>query len=284
MILKKPIALVALVAVYGAHVVPVDAQQSTPQPRTGSAETKLVGVSLFDTGASVVAKYGSPDDIQALTIGGAGGGGGGPAGGGAGGPAGRGGPAGGPPGGAGPGAPGAPVSPDFGMIGDPFNDPFFQASPGRVPGAAGGQSSRGDGPPGLGGPPAGGPPGAAGPGGRGGGAVGGGQNAQDVVYTRWIYNRSSSRYAFIFDKFNRVVQIEAIGIGNKSAKTRRGITFGSTFAQVIKAYNAPDGYEVNGNNIVVKFLVRDRVAFRMSKLKADGPHVVTGIVVTAGKD
>ena len=279
--LKKPIALVALVAVYGVNVAPVDAQdRSTPQPRTGSAETKLVGVSLFDTGASIVAKFGSPDDIQALNVGG-----GGAAGGGA--PGGRGGAPGGPPGAGGPGGGpplGGAAEPEFdrSLIGDPFNDPFFQAAPGRVPGAAGGQSSRGGGPPGLGGPPgAGGPP--AG-GGRGAGAVGGGQNAQDVVYTRWIYEVRNSKYAFVMDKFNRVVQIEAIGLRNSQAKTRRGITFGSSFASVIKAYNAPDGYEVAGNNIVVKYLVRDRVAFRLSKLSADSPHVVTGIVVAGGKN
>ena len=267
MILKKPIAMVALVAVYGASALQIGAQQSTPQARSGSAETSLIGIALFDTGAKVVTKYGSPDDIQALTVGGAGGGTGG--GGGAGTAAGR--PGGGPAGGG--GMEGAAARPD-----NLLGDPFFQQK--NLPGA---NAPAGTGPPTGGGQgPTNGPTGGPGGGGRGG-SVGSQQNSDDVVYTRWVYKRNNSRYAFVFDKFNRVVQIEAIGLSNRSVKTKRGITFGSSFASVIKAYKAPDGYEVNGDHIVVRYLVRDRVAFRMSKVKEGQPHVVTGIVVAAGK-
>ncbi|MCG9894777.1 MAG: hypothetical protein MH204_04820, partial [Fimbriimonadaceae bacterium] len=92
-----------IVALAGAAVMAGSAlaqttNQSRPQPRRGPAETSLVGIALFDTGAKVVARFGSPDDIQGLTIGG----GAAPGGGGPGGPPGF-----GPPGGGG-GAPGAP--------------------------------------------------------------------------------------------------------------------------------------------------------------------------------
>lgn len=279
--LKKPIALIALLGVYSAGALVVSAQNSTPQTHKGSAETGLVGIALFDTGAKIVSKFGSPDDIQALTVGTTTGGAAGGSGG-SGAAAGRGGP-GGPPsaggpggrgrGGSGGGAGGGAIDPGK-MIGDPFADPFFQQQGGSDTVPAG--DSRG-GQPGPGGAPA-----APGGGGRSGGVTGS-QNNQDVVYTRWIYKRSGSQYAFVLDRFNRVIQIEAIGLANSSVRTKRGITFGSSFASVIKAYNAPDGYEVNGDNIVVRFLVRDRVAFRLSKVKADKPHVVTGIVVAAGK-
>lgn len=92
-----------------------------------------------------------------------------------------------------------------------------------------------------------------------------------------------SRYAFILDKFNRVIQIEAIGIKDPRVSTRRGIRFGSSFSSLIRSYNAPDGYEIAGNNLVVRYLVFDRVAFRLQKLDPRKPHVVTGIVVAAGK-
>lgn len=274
--LKRSLVLLTLAGVYAGSSLAAAALQSTPQPRRGTAETSLVGISLYDTGAKVVGKFGSPDDIQALNVGG---------GGNTGGPGGGNGPGGGGPSdlGGGGGLNQPATRPDRslseGLIGDPFNDPNFnQAAPAAVPGG-GGQSSRGGGPPALGdnAGPGGGRPGAAG----GGGATAGA--SQSVIYTRWVYNRKNSRYAFVFDKFNRVVQIEAVGMSNRSARTKRGITFGSSFASVIKAYNAPDGYEISGNHIVTRFLVRDRVAFRLSKLKADGPHVVTGIVVAAGK-
>jgi hypothetical protein len=92
-----------------------------------------------------------------------------------------------------------------------------------------------------------------------------------------------SRYAFILDKFNRVVQIEAVGLNDPRVSTRRGIRFGSSFSSIIRSYNQPDGYEISGTNVVVRFLVFDRVAFRMQKLDPKKPHVVTGIVIAAGK-
>ena len=87
----------------------------------------------------------------------------------------------------------------------------------------------------------------------------------------------------MLDKSNRVVQIEAIGLSNPKVKTKRGVGFGATFAQLIKKYSAPDGYEINGDNVVVRFLVKNKVAFRLSRLGPNKPQVVTGIVVAAGK-
>jgi hypothetical protein len=129
---------------------------------------------------------------------------------------------------------------------------------------------------------AGGRPGAGGPGGTGapggGGAAGGGSGTQIV---RWVYKRGSSRYAFVFDRFSRVVQIEAVGMNDSRPKTRRAISFGSSFSSVIKAYIEPDSYELIGDTVIVRFLANDRVAFRMQRLRPNGTHVVTGIVVAA---
>lgn len=256
--------------------------QSAPQARRGTAENRLISVSLYDTGAKVVSLYGSPDEILGLSEGGGAAGGAGGAGGEGGGGGSRGG---GGASGGGSGTPGtmAPPPPsasnpgDF-LVGDPFGDgkEWKQA---RGPQAT--NDTDGD-PGGRGGAPgAGGRGGNTGDPGSGGGAAAG--SSGKVIYTRWVYKRNNSRYAFVMDKFNRVIQIEAIGMKNSSVKTRRGITFGSSFASLIKAYNAPDSYEVSGDNLVVRFLVRDRVAFRLSRLVKDKPQVVTGVVVAAGK-
>jgi hypothetical protein len=128
-----------------------------------------------------------------------------------------------------------------------------------------------------------------GPGGPGGGAPGagvpslGGGAQERTTFTRWVYNREGSKYAFIIDKANHVVEIEAIGIDNNRVKTKRGVGFGATFAQVLKTYQQPDGYEIGGDNLMVKFLVHDNVAFRLTRLGTKKPQVVTGIVVAAGK-
>lgn len=114
--------------------------------------------------------------------------------------------------------------------------------------------------------------------------MGAGAGASDrVTVTRWVYNRGMARYAFILDKFNRVVQIEAVGMNDSRVKTAKGVKFGSSFGSIIRTYKAPDGYEISGSNIVMRYLVMDRVAFRLQKVDPKKPHVVTGIVVAAGK-
>ncbi len=240
--------------------------------KPSGAENALVGIKLYDTGLRVVSVYGTPDAVQAV------GGGGsaiGPAGGGpAGGPAGPStGPSGGMRGPAGPGGGGGPSTAPSAFH-DPasFGNLFLQGAPSTAPvGAPGGGPGRG-------------PSGASGEGGGpGGGGVGNAGGGGRILYTRWVYNRNGSKYGFVLDKSNRVVQIEAIGLTNSKVKTSRGITFGSTFAQLIRKYNAPDGYEISGENVVVRFLVKNKVAFRLSRLGADKPQVVTGIVVAAGK-
>lgn len=268
---------IAVMALGSAMVI---AQNQTPQARRGTAENRLVGISLYDTGAKLVSTYGSPDEIQALTPGG-----GAAAGGGGGGGTGRGGGGGG---GASSGA--ATEAPPAASLGDGdgfalVGDPFGSGKEWRQQGGSsvGAPVSAGDGPGGGGGDDGGRGGAPSGRGGGGGGAAGGGGNSGKVIFTRWVYKRSGSRYSFVLDKFNRVIQIEAIGMKNGNVKTRRGITFGSSFSSLIKAYNAPDSYEVNGDSLVVRFLVRDRVAFRLNRLYKDKPQVVTGVVVAAGK-
>lgn len=243
------------------------------------AETGLVGIKLFDTGLRVVAVYGSPDSIEAVTLGG---GSAGPGGGGAGG--GRGGAIVG--GGKGGGAPmNAPIPPPPGGssdshlpdisgfgFGDGVLDRQGKMGPGSIspPGGAPGG-------------PGGGGQGAAPMGGGGGGGAAAGGSSDRVTYTRWVYNRNASKYAFIIDKFDHVIQCEAIGIQAGKVKTRRGITFGSSFASILKKYGAPDGYEISGDNLVVRYLSKAKCAFRLSRLGENTPSVVTGIVVAAGK-
>ncbi|MBS1724185.1 MAG: hypothetical protein JSS66_14675 [Armatimonadetes bacterium] len=239
--------------------------RSTPQQHKGAAETTLVGIALFDPGTKVIAKYGNPAEIQPLSIGGSGGAGG-ASGGGRSGPGEDG-------GGLQNGRPSAAGLKS--MIGDPFDtggDTIMQQ---------GEELSRNPNAPSFGGDDGGGSS-------RGGsasmGAGGSTQGSGSVVhYTRWVYNRGGSRYAFVLDKFNRVVQIEAVGMYDGRVKTKRGAMFGTSFGSLIKKYNAPDGYEISGDTIVMRYLNMDRVAFKLQRVGAKKPHVVTGIVVAAGK-
>ena len=274
--LNSKVKTLALVAILGS-VITVGHSQSKPQAHKGAAETTLLGVSLFDTGQKLIAKFGSPNEIQGLSLGTSAGGGNAPSSGG------RSGPTAGGAGATGPGrAPGSvsgtgqgPSAAGVGgnIVGDPFDTgkTLWQM---RAPGAGNGGdgelgevSQRGGGK-GGGGNPAGGTT-------QGSGSV--------VQFTRWVYNKGTSRYAFVLDKFNRVVQIEAFGLWDSRVKTKRGAKFGTTFGQLIQKYSAPDGYELNGDTIVMRYLNRDRVAFRLQRTDAKKPHMVTGVVVAAGK-
>lgn len=260
----------------GVYALAAIAGSASAQKASG-AENGLIGVKLYDSGAKVVALYGSPDEIQAVSIGGgntsAGSGFGGPGFGGAGGGGSRG-PVGGRPGMGPPSNSGADFNSPF-SFGD---DVLRQSAPMLPPpGRAGGNSGPGGG---SRGPGAGvGPVGPTGPSmpGAGGGA------SETTQYTRWVYNRAGSKYGFIIDNQGHVVQIEAIGMQNNRVKTRKGLGFGATFAQLIKTYGNPDGYEVGGDSILVKYLVNKKVAFRLTRLAEKKPHVVTGVVVAAGK-
>jgi len=296
--LNKGFTLVAVIALSSVFVASI-ADAGTPQKKKSSGgysgpETGLLGVKLFDSGLRVISLYGNPDSIT--TVGGsansAGGGGQGGPPGGFGGPPSAAGSAGG--GGGGGAARGAEnFIPGDLIPGGGFGGslPDLQKGSGGFSGGAGdsapapgqGQSQ------GRGGPPsAAGAAGGGAPGGSGGGAGGAGNGAtESAVFTRWSYVRNGCKLGFVVDKFNRVIQIEAIGLQNQRIKTRRGVGFGSSFSQVMKSYATstvdPDGYDISGNNFTIRFLTRNRVAFRLSQLSTKKSHVVTGIVVAAGK-
>lgn len=278
--LKRNILALSVGAMALLTFATVGAQRSAPAKKkvaVSSAETGLAGIKLFDSGVRVVAIFGSPTMIEAVSIGGGNGGSGGGAAGGAGGRGlpGAGGGGNGAPGTAtampGPGAgltfPGLQFSPEMDRQSAATMGPVAKKNPGNGGGSKAPGAPISD--PGSGGNP--------------GGGVSGGGSMVEAQYTRWVYNRTGVKYGFILDKYNRVVQCEAIGLTSGKAKTRRGVTFGTSFASIIKKYGAPDGYEVGGNTIIVRYLNKAKCAFQLSRLADNKPHVVTGIVVAAGK-
>jgi len=291
----------AVVAVFASGALPAAAQHRSV------AENSLVGVRLFDSGLKLLTMFGEPDEIDN-----AGGGGGGAApgpsapvgftttGGGAGMMGGRPGAGGGNMGGHGLDTMAAAAAAraaaegrgqrDSGMLpGDPFG--FTDQIYFVPPGAGGGGGGRRGG--GMGDPNAGmrrGPSGNSGFGGGDGGgnaapavSSGGGPAVSSDSYARWVYKRDGGKYGFIVDKDNQVIQIEAVALKDTKAVTKKGLTFGATFLQVIKVYGWPDSYEVAGNTITMRYLLKNHVIFRLNRLGLDQPHVVTGILIAAAK-
>ena len=104
-----------------------------------------------------------------------------------------------------------------------------------------------------------------------------------MQFLRWVYKRPAARYSFIVDHYNRVVQIEVVGMGDPKVRTRRGVTFGYNFAQLLKIYGPPDSYEVGGEQMTMRYLDRNKIAFRLNRMETNKPHQVTAMVITAGK-
>lgn len=289
------IGIVALLVVaLGAGVVAqsrssrAPAKKPTVVAKQASGESGLVGIKLFDSGTRIIAMYGNPSQILPATVatGGAGpsagasapsaGRGGGFAGGGA--PSGPGG--GGPSGGGGAGAAGAQGMYDPFPLQFPPND-FNQNTLGGKSGGGGGQSGPPTTPMAAGASGGSAPSGGTSGGGGGAGAMGGG-GGDTVTFTRWIYDRGGSRYSFIVNRFGQVVQIEAVGLADSRVRTARGIRLGATFGDILKAYGPPDSYEISGENILMLYLTRRKVGFRLSRVQPGKPQRVTGVVVAAG--
>lgn len=288
------VAVIALSSVFVTSIADAGTIQKKKAPAKKSSvrytgpETGLLGVKLFDSGLRVISLYGNPDSITSV---GGSASGGGPSGGPGGPPGGFGGPGGGGPGAGGSSAAASNFPGDL-VPGGPFGGALPDMQKGGPAGAGGGAADSPAAPgQGRGGPPSGsGGPGASGPGGGGrpgAGGPGGSGATESAVFTRWTYNKNGCKYGFVVDKFNRVIQIEAIGLQNQRVKTRRGVSFGSTFSTVMKSYASasadPDGFDISGNNFTIRFLTRSRVAFRLTQLSTKKSHVVTGIVVAAGK-
>lgn len=230
-----------------------------------AAESGLMGIKLYDTGVDVARKFGSPTDIEAITFDTQQGGGGGARGGGAGGGGGFSG------GGGGGGGMATPQIPNFVV------PPLGANQAGLAPGGVG------DAPPVSapgGGGSTGGTRGAGGMSGGGGGSTG----STTTQYVRWIYRRGAgSSINFVLNKFNKVVQIEIIGVANSAARTSKGVTLGTSMATVIRQYGDPDGYDIGTDYFMVRFLRNHNVAFRFARENANSPYRCTGIVVSAGK-
>jgi hypothetical protein len=242
---------------------------------SASAEKSLLGITVGRSYRTVLAKYGTPDRIDAVVI---------PTGtapalgGQYGGVGGFGQPGAGQPGFGGPGAPGDPSGGGFpgapgaspfggggpgGFPGAPGASPFGGASAGAFPGGPGGPSAGGF--PGSGGPPvlpgSGGFPGASGdsgggfPGGPGGfpggpgapgdpggfGGFGGGQAGGVTVGNAALYTyrkQGGVTYEFLINEDGLVAQISVSG-KKADARMGQGIKLGSSYADVLRTYGYP---------------------------------------------
>jgi hypothetical protein len=265
----------------------------TPETPKGHPELSLLGIRLLGTFSDVLRKFGQPNEIQPgePVVTGQGQGTAAPGMMGGGRPGGYPGMSGGPGmmGGGRPGMTGSPGSmggrPGLpGMSGGP---PGMSGYPGMMggggrpgmsgsPGSMGGYPGMGGGRPGMSGSPGsmGGYPGMGGA----NGANGANNNADstDAGETTWWYHfpQKGLHYSFLFNKEGRVIQIQAYGSKPDPKlvvpRTAQGITLGSDLGQIIKRYGWSNDGEHDGDYVVLRYGVRNRVAFQTRRNKVLG--------------
>jgi hypothetical protein len=165
---------------------------------------------------------------------------------------------------------GGPPSGPIGPGGPSFGGGGF---PGGPAGLGGGGPEDGGGAPGF---PGGGFPGAGGVGGAGGGGAVGPFGATQSSLARqqevtWIYNRKAGKnqvsYEFLIGPDGNVIQIRATGYAGGLARTRKGVTLGSTYKQVVQLYGYPEEHQRVGNVLIASYKSRAHAQFQFLNQK-----------------
>ncbi|HZP81495.1 MAG TPA: hypothetical protein VFB21_07655 [Chthonomonadaceae bacterium] len=170
-----------------------------------------------------------------------------------------------------------------GMMGGPgMMGPDEAADRGGLPGFAGGRPAamsgmpggyRGMMPggmtPGMGAP--GMPPGMGRPGmmGQPGNPAYQGNPTEGEITWWYHFPQKGLHYSFLLNKEGRVIQIQEYGWTGGS-KTRRGIGLGSTLGQIIQKYGWTTNGEPAGENLLLRYGGRNKVAFQLVKNKVVG--------------
>lgn len=206
--------------------------------RMKSGETSLLGINLYDPVRTVIRKFGNPDSVRPIVV----------------------------------------TFEETSSGGGPTGG----GVPGGVPDAGGGPPGGGPMKTGRGGPGGGVEGGSLPNPGMGGQPTGFGNTGTDggVAVSRqamYIYLRKGVKYTFIINDKGQVVQIGAIAERDPGTRTRKGITLGSKYQDVIRTYGWPENHEFQGNSIMlIKYLKNQHVAFQTFNQK------VVGITVAAG--
>ncbi len=100
-------------------------------------------------------------------------------------------------------------------------------------------------------------------------------------YSRWIYQKSSSRYSFILNPKGKVILIEAQGLSDGNAKTSKGISLGNSMASLVGKYKFPDTWTKLTSSLMAKYQQKYRVVFGLSKTDDSKTYQVSQIIVTS---
>jgi hypothetical protein len=240
------VGLIALIVMNGVDAgAAAKKRVAKAKVKSQVGEISLIGINLYDPVQNVIKKFGNPDSVRGVYLQSSA-----------------------------PSVtsqqPGVPSTP-----GMPSNSNFGAPS-GTPPGTLPGVGPSGSGPYGSSGGAFGGPgaspfqtPVANAP-----TTPGSGPTSQTML----IYVKKGSTYSFIINDKGRVVQIGSIAERDAATKTRKGITLGSTYGEVLKVYGYPEMHEFQGSTIMLlKYLKKQHVAFQLFNQKVVGITIAAGV-------
>ncbi len=129
-------------------------------------------------------------------------------------------------------------------------------------------------------------PGGAMSGGGIGGSVGMGgassQSSQGDGEVTWVYERGQNTYMFLFNKDGRVIQIQSFGYrpaGMRGDRTSRGVILGDTAEKIYRLYGWPDSVVKEGDNLILDYSTKAKVAFQLLDRRDGKGSRVVGITI-----
>lgn len=116
-----------------------------------------------------------------------------------------------------------------------------------------------------------------------------GMNAPDIQMTArrgpqevtWKYKFPKNKtLEFIINPDGRIMQIAAFGTDWPTLKTSKGIALGvSTYKDLLGKYGFPEGQDVSGNNLVMRYVNKHRVIFTLLGMPGKMPYTVVGVTI-----
>lgn len=108
------------------------------------------------------------------------------------------------------------------------------------------------------------------------------QSSQGDGEVTWVYERGQNTYMFLFNKDGRVIQIQSFGYrpaGMRGDRTSRGVILGDTAEKIYRLYGWPDSVVKEGDNLILDYSTKAKVAFQLLDRRDGKGSRVVGITI-----
>lgn len=108
------------------------------------------------------------------------------------------------------------------------------------------------------------------------------QGSQGDGEVTWVYERGQNTYMFLFNKDGRVIQIQSFGYrpaGMRGDRTARGVMLSDTAEKIYRLYGWPDSVIKEGENLILDYSTKAKVAFQLLDRRDGKGSRVVGITI-----